>query len=134
MKPKKLFPYLFLFLLIHSVAAQEDFTATTLPEVELCPCSNQAYAVTVKNTGSISSTYSLLAAGEAAKWVTFSPRNFVLNPGQAGSFFVFANSFSLTQILATVSRPSSTSSRRLFFRKSSGKSKVLRNIHGLSLT
>ncbi len=87
-----LFPFLLLVLLISLVNAQEDFTASVKSSVELCPCSNQAYAINVQNTGSIASSYTVLAGNNVAKWVTFNPNRFVLNPGQKGSFFVFINS------------------------------------------
>ncbi|MAE42641.1 hypothetical protein CMO93_02630 [Candidatus Woesearchaeota archaeon] len=87
-----LFSFLLLLLLINFVNAQEDFTASTLPSVELCPCSNQGYAVVVQNTGSIANSYTLLAGGDAAGWVTFNPKSFVLAPGQSGSFFVYVDS------------------------------------------
>ena len=83
---------LLLFLLVNIVSAQEDFSATSLPSVELCPCSNQAYTVTVENTGSDASSYTLAAGGDSAEWITFNPDRFVLDPGQSGSFFVFVNS------------------------------------------
>jgi len=87
-----LFSFLLLVLLINVVSAQEDFTATSSRSVDLCPCSNQGYAVTVQNTGTTPSSYNVLASGDAAEWATFNPSKFVLNPGQKGSFFVFVNS------------------------------------------
>src|SRR3989338_6671524 len=87
-----LFPFFLLFLLVNLVNAQEDFTAATLPSVELCPCSNQAYAVTVQNMGSVANSYTAAAGGDAAGFVKFSPNKFILNPGQSGSFFVAVNS------------------------------------------
>jgi uncharacterized membrane protein/Na+-transporting methylmalonyl-CoA/oxaloacetate decarboxylase gamma subunit len=84
--------FLLLVLLIGLVSAQEDFTATSSRTVELCPCSNQAYAVTVENTGTTASSYTILASGVAKEWVTFNPDKFVLNPGQKGSFYVIVNS------------------------------------------
>ncbi|MCK4859552.1 MAG: hypothetical protein KAS87_03220, partial [Candidatus Omnitrophica bacterium] len=84
--------FLLLVLLIGLVNAQEDFTAASLPSVELCPCSNQAYTVAVENTGTAAGSYKVLADGDAAEWVNFNPSRFVLNPGQKGSFLVFVNS------------------------------------------
>ena len=95
MKLKKLvvslFPF-FLLLLINVAYAQEDFTASTLPTVELCPCSNQAYAVTVQNTGQIPNSYIVIASGDASGWVNVQPSKFTLQPGAAGSFNVIVNS------------------------------------------
>ena len=82
----------FLFLLSGIAAAQEDFKATTVPSVELCPCSNQAYMVTVENTGTAASSYRVLANKELSEWVTFSPNRFTLQPGQKGSFSVIVDS------------------------------------------
>jgi uncharacterized membrane protein len=94
MNVKKIFLNLFLLLvlLIGLVNAQEDFTASSLPSIELCPCSNQAYAVTIENTGTVASSYEVLASGTAVGWVNFNPDKFILSPGQKGSFFVFVNS------------------------------------------
>ncbi len=88
-----LYPFLLLFLLINFVmSAQEDFTAFSKPSIELCPCSNQVYSVTVQNKGSLASSYTVLATGEAAEWVTFNPKSFVLNPGQSGRISATVNS------------------------------------------
>ncbi|MBI2208833.1 hypothetical protein HYU50_05040 [Candidatus Woesearchaeota archaeon] len=98
MKLKKLVlnsvPFFLLLLLANIGNARDftDFTATTLPSVELCPCSNQAYTVTVQNTGSVENSYTIAAAGDAAEWVKFSPSRFILQPGQAGSLNVVVNS------------------------------------------
>ena len=96
MKTKKLalglFPFFLLLFLVNLADAQEDFTATTLPSVELCPCSNQAYTVTVQNTGSAANSYTVVASGDAANFVKFNPSKFSLQPGQAGSFFAVVNS------------------------------------------
>ena len=82
----------FFLLLPNAIFAQEDFKAVTVPLVELCPCSNQAYTITVENTGSAASSYRVLANEELSEWVTFNPGRFVLNPGQKGSFSVIVNS------------------------------------------
>ena len=73
-------------------AAQEGFKATAVPSVELCPCSNQAYTITIENTGNVASSYRVLANKEISEWVKFSPDRFALNPGQKGSFSVIVNS------------------------------------------
>jgi hypothetical protein len=84
--------FLLLVLLIGLVNAQEDFTASTKSSIELCPCSNQAYIVTVENTGTVASLYRVLANKNMAGWVNFNPDRFVLSPGQKGSFYVIVNS------------------------------------------
>lgn len=88
----RLFSFLLLVLLTNIANAQGDFTAVSSRSVELCPCSNQAYTVTVQNTGSVQSSYAVLASGDAAEWVAFNPEKFVLNPGQKGAFSVIVNS------------------------------------------
>ena len=88
-----LFSFLLLVLLISLVNAQEDFVASSKKgSVELCPCSNQAYSITIQNTGSTASSYTVLAGGSAVEWVNFNPSKFILNPNEKGSFFVFVNS------------------------------------------
>ncbi|MEK6869894.1 MAG: hypothetical protein AABX74_06680, partial [Nanoarchaeota archaeon] len=84
--------FLFFLLLPNAIFAQEDFKAATVPSVELCPCSNQAYTITVENTGTIASSYRVLANEELSEWVAFSPNRFILQPGQKGSFSVIVNS------------------------------------------
>ncbi len=92
-KPLRIsFLFLPLLLLINAVSAQENFAASSIPSAELCPCSNQAYAVAVQNTGTTASSYEALASGNAAEWVAFKPSKFALNSGQKGSFFVYVNS------------------------------------------
>lgn len=83
---------LFIALFSSSVNAQEDFKATSPRSVDLCPCSSQAYTITVDNIGTTASSYRVLASGAAAEWVTFSPDKFVLNPRQRGAFSVIVNS------------------------------------------
>lgn len=102
MNAKKLFLNLLLFIvtlisLVSIVNAQEDFTASSTGTVNLCPCSNQAYTVTVENTGTIASSYVVLANGAAKEWVTFNPDKFILNPGQKGAFSVIVNSVCNTE-------------------------------------
>jgi len=94
MNTKKIYLGLLLFIILFSssVNAQEDFKAISPRSVDLCPCSNQAYTVTVENAGTTASSYRVLASGAAKDWVTFNPDKFVLNPGQKGTFSVFVNS------------------------------------------
>ena len=94
MNAKKLLSsLLFLFIIFISPAnAQEGFTATSLRSVDLCPCSNQAYTITVENTGTTTSSYRVIAGEATRDWATFSPDRFVLNPRQRGAFSVIVNS------------------------------------------
>jgi len=113
-----LFPFLVLFLLTSIAIAQEDFTASSSPSVELCPCSNQAYPVTVENTGTVASTYTLFAGGDASEWVSFQPDKFTLNLGERGSFFVFVDS---------VCNIEESYGLDIFIATSNGLTKVVRN-------
>ena len=83
------FSFLLFVFLVNLAHAQEDFKATSPPSVKLCPCSNQAYAITIENTGTVSSSYKVSADGNIdTKWIKFDPSSFILNPGKKGSFFV----------------------------------------------
>lgn len=98
MNSKQISLKLFLLFLLAFIAvgtaayAPEDFTATSKGSIELCPCSNQAYTVIVENTGTVPSSYKVLADGSASGWIKFNPDRFSLNPGQKGSFYVIVNS------------------------------------------
>ncbi len=82
----------FFLLFSNAAIAQEDFKASTVPLVGLCPCSNQAYTVIVENTGIAASSYRVLANEDLSGWVKFIPNRFALNPGQKESFSVIVNS------------------------------------------
>jgi len=96
MKLKKpvlsLFSFILVLFLANIAVGQEDFIASTLPSVDLCPCSNQGYPVTIQNIGSVESSYTLNALGNTTGWISFNPKSFALKPGQSGNFFVFVNS------------------------------------------
>ena len=83
---------LILVLVLGSVNAKEDFKASTNKYVGLCPCSNQAYGIVVQNIGSVQNSYTIVASGEAADWVSFSPDKLTLIPRQKGKFSVIVNS------------------------------------------
>ncbi|MBI2651719.1 hypothetical protein HYX01_04565, partial [Candidatus Woesearchaeota archaeon] len=92
MNAKTFFIFVLLLILASFVSAKEDYAASSLSSVELCPCSNQIYAVNVQNTGTEASSYTVSAAGNAAKWVKITPEKLVLNAGQNGKFSVLVNS------------------------------------------
>jgi uncharacterized membrane protein len=93
METKKITLTLFLFLLLIQIAsAKEDFSASSSDNINLCPCSNQAYPVTIYNKGDTASSYSVVAGGSAAPAVTFNPNKFILKAGQRSNFYVFVNS------------------------------------------
>lgn len=83
---------LMLSLMLPFAAAQEDFSASSQPSYTLCPCSGQGYPVTVTNTGTTASTYTLSANDAAKEWVTLSPSSFSLNAKQSAKASVFVNS------------------------------------------
>jgi len=96
MKSKKLvlglFSFILIFLIINAVYAKEDFYASASPSLELCPCSNQAYSITVQNIGDEVSSYEIIAGGDAAGFVSFQPNKFALGPGEGGSLLAIVNS------------------------------------------
>ena len=89
---KKSWYLLLLVLLILNASAQEDFAVTAQSEIDLCPCSNQAYYIYVQNNGASTSTYSVVFSGNASKWVLANPSKFSINPGVASYFLVNVNS------------------------------------------
>ena len=92
---KGFFPLFFLlalFSLAYGAIAQEDFKASSLSTVNLCPCSSQAYKIIVENTGKETSYYGVIASGNISKWLSFNPSRFSLAAGQKGSFAVMVNS------------------------------------------
>jgi hypothetical protein len=88
----KLILLLLTILFSGNVYAVEDFSASASKIVELCPCSNQDYKVTVSNTGSETSTFSVISSESLREWLTFIPDTFTLGAGQAGAFLVRVNS------------------------------------------
>ncbi len=72
--------------------AQEDFTASSQASYTLCPCSGQGYPLTITNTGTTASTYTLSSSGAAKEWITFNPSSFALNAKQSRTIAVYVNS------------------------------------------
>ena len=89
---KKLLYLLLFVLLILNASAQGDFTVTAQSEIDLCPCSNQAYYIYIQNNGASTSTYNVVFSGNAAKWVQANPSEFSINPGATSYFLVNVNS------------------------------------------
>ena len=90
---KKIYLFFALFFLIASFAnAQEDFNLISDAQINLCPCSNQAYNILLQNTGSASSTYQIRSDGAASGWVTATPSELTLNPATAANILVYVNS------------------------------------------
>ncbi len=93
---KKIPSIIFLACLFISLAyaanAQEDFRASSVNQVELCPCSNQAYIINVENTGTTASRYAVIAGKNISEWLSFKPGKFSLAPKQKASFSVLVNS------------------------------------------
>jgi PGF-pre-PGF domain-containing protein len=79
----KILAWFAVFLLVLStVLAAEDFTASGTGRILAFACSPAQGQVTVSNTGDIPSAYELVAEGNAKDWVNFVPQSFTLNPGQ----------------------------------------------------
>lgn len=84
--------FLLFLLSLSSAYAQEDFSASSQASYTLCPCSGQGFYITVSNSGTAASTYTLSATGDFKEWVTFSPSSFSLNAKQSGNVAVYVNS------------------------------------------
>jgi hypothetical protein len=84
--------FLIFLLSLSTVSAQEQFTANSQASYTLCPCSGQGFYITITNSGTTSSTYTLTATGNSKEWVTFSPSSFSLGAKQSGNAAVYVNS------------------------------------------
>ena len=82
---KKIILHLFFVfvLLVSFVNAQEVFDIVSDTEINLCPCSNQAYNILLQNTGTSVSKYQISNGGAAANWVNIAPSELILNPQTA---------------------------------------------------
>ena len=91
---KKIILHLFFVfvLLVSFVNAQEAFDIVSDTEVDLCPCSNQAYNILLQNTGPSVSKYQISYSGDAADWVNIAPSELILNPQTATNLMVNVNS------------------------------------------
>lgn len=87
-----LFAFFLLIALFANPSYAQDFSASTMPSVSVCPCSNQEYKVAVTNVGPVKASYNVAAAGNASPFITFEPSRFELNPGQSAAFRAIANS------------------------------------------
>ncbi len=83
---------LLLSLALPFAAAQEGFSANSQTSYTLCPCSGQGYPVTITNTGTTASTYTLTAHDDVKEWVTIAPSSLSLNAKQSAKVSVFVNS------------------------------------------
>lgn len=82
---------LLLLLFSGMVLAQgaEDFSATSSQSYNLCPCSGQGYPVTIINTGSVESTYTVAPQSSLEPWIRVEPSSFTLPPGRGTRVSVF---------------------------------------------
>ena len=92
MSKKPLFIALLFVVMLSAVYAQEDFSASAQSTLTFCPCSGQAYVVTISNTGTVASTYEISVSENAKDWVRFSPATFSLNPQSSTRVTVIVNS------------------------------------------
>ncbi len=84
MTSRKSMAWFFAFLLVIStVFAAEDFTATGTGKIITFACSPASGQITVFNTGDTPSYYELIPQGDAQGWVSFEPESFMLSPGQS---------------------------------------------------
>ncbi len=97
MSSKKLLGFLIILftLLIFSQSAlgvSEDFSLSAQKqELDACSCGLTATTYTIRNTGSVTSTYEMFKSGSAAPYSTFSESFFVLEPGQAKEIINYIN-------------------------------------------
>lgn len=92
-KKKIISPLFFVFVLLVSfVNAQEVFDIVSDTEIDLCPCSNQAYNILLQNTGTSVSKYQISNSGAAADWVNIASSELILNPQTATNLKVNVNS------------------------------------------
>lgn len=84
MASAKVWAWFAIFLLaLSTVLAAEDFTASGTGRILSYACSPAEGSVTVFNTGTQQSIYTVDAEGPAKEWVLFVPDSFILNPGQS---------------------------------------------------
>lgn len=66
-----------------ATAITEDFSAIGSKKVlNICACDLKEEAVTIHNTGDVTSTYMLFTEGAAAQWVDIAPATFYLESGE----------------------------------------------------
>lgn len=77
---------LIIFLLAAGIASalSEDFNAYSQSgTISACACGITEGAITVTNTGDITSSYNIFASGSAAPFSTVADSTFSLNPGES---------------------------------------------------
>ncbi len=71
-------------------ALREDFLALSQQKsVAVCGCSIRTNTLTIKNTGDVTSVYSVAQSGSAASWSTLSETGFSLKPGETKDLVQF---------------------------------------------
>lgn len=78
-----------LALSLQASALFEDFSASSSQTVYAGECSSSASRIAVKNTGAITSSYSVHLEGKAAAWATYAPSEFSLKPLESKDLFVY---------------------------------------------
>ena len=82
----------FLAITPTGLALSEDFSITTQKDVvDACSCGFTATTYTIRNTGSVTSTYEILKTGNAAQYSTLSENFFVLEPNEAKDITNYLN-------------------------------------------
>jgi len=126
------FLILSLILVNISLGISEDFTISTLnKDISLCPSSNDiADIISIKNTGSIESGYTIGFEGKASSWITLSETFFTLKPGEEKDIYVYITSNSLAQGESTAEFKISTN---LGLTKSFSKTVSISNCNNLNI-
>ncbi|HLD86691.1 MAG TPA: hypothetical protein VJB12_01375 [Candidatus Nanoarchaeia archaeon] len=70
----------------------EDFTATSASSLSLCPCSGQGFYLTVANTGTSASAYTVSAGDSSKGFVTIPTPSFSLSPNTQTKIPIYINS------------------------------------------
>ena len=78
-------------LLVSNANAKEDFQITAQDTVSLCKCSPQSYNLTIKNSGGVTSIYSVSLYSSNISWISPYNNEFTLKPGQKTNLPVAIN-------------------------------------------
>jgi uncharacterized membrane protein len=82
----------FVFFLQSAMALSEDFSvAVQKNEIGACSCGLTADSYTIRNTGSVTSTYEITKSGTGAQYSTLSESFFSLEPGQSKDIINYFN-------------------------------------------
>ena len=90
MKRKIVIMALMFFVLVSCSYAVEDFAASAKSALEICQCKKTIDSITIKNTGTSASSYSIFVDKDFSSLVEV-PAKFTLKPGQAATAGIYIN-------------------------------------------